>query len=179
MGFALEKQLKSNLKGVGPKNKVRQIMRTSIGSKIMNKYRTQRLLKSILPYKFNKHDDAVTLAADIAKYRRQKYLTVAVKDSKLLQQFYKDDTVSKFCPGKKDVVRKDILKKQPRLLLDSLQNLYKRFVKDNCEIVSESTFKRVRPFWVTPPNSRDRETCACIIHTNKELLVTELKSARS
>lgn len=42
VGFALEKQLKSNLKGVGPKNKVRQIMRKSIGSKMMKNYRTQR-----------------------------------------------------------------------------------------------------------------------------------------
>lgn len=96
----------------------------------------------------------------------------------MLQNFYEDDTVSKMCPGKKDFVKKGKIKKRRRVLLDSMQNLYKRFVKENGVRVSEAAFRRVRPFWVQPPKTRYRETCACIVHTNMELLVTALKRAK-
>lgn len=41
-GVCFGKATESNFKGVGLKNKVWQIMRKSIGSKIMKKYQTQR-----------------------------------------------------------------------------------------------------------------------------------------
>lgn len=105
IGFALEKKIKTSLKGVSRKTKTSQIVRKSIGSRIIRKCRIQRELKNILPYKFKKHTNKMTSADDITKFNRNVYSTVKVKDSRLLQQFYEDDTVSKICPEKKDVVK--------------------------------------------------------------------------
>lgn len=52
IGFALEKQIKTRLKGVSRKTKTSQIVRKSIGSQIIRKCRIQRELKNILSYKF-------------------------------------------------------------------------------------------------------------------------------
>lgn len=134
-----------------------QIVRKSIGSQIIRKCRIQRELKNILPYKFKKHTNKMTSADDITKFNRKVYSTVKFKDSRLLQQFYDDDAVSKICPGKKDVVKRVKVYKQRRILLDSLKNLYSKFVADHGPKLSYTTFTRVRPFWVQPPNSRDRE----------------------
>lgn len=80
------------------------------------------------------------------------------------------------CPGKKDWVKKGKVKKQRRILLDSLKNLHQRFVKKTSIKLSFATFARARPFWVTQPKKSDRDTCACIKHCNMEHLIFALKS---
>lgn len=122
IGFALEEQTKTSLKEVSPKTKTSQIVRKSIGSQIIRKYRIQRELKNVLPYKFNKHTNEMTSADYITKYNRKVYSTVKVKDSRLLQQFYEDTAVSKGCPGKKDIVKRGKVYKQ-RLIEKLVQQI--------------------------------------------------------
>lgn len=78
------------------------------------------------------------------------------------------------CPGKKDFVKRGKEKKQRRIMLENKQNLYKRFVEEHKIKVSYSTFMRCCPFWVTPPKDSDRETCACVKHTNVDLKFSAL-----
>lgn len=96
-----------------------------------------------------------------------------------LVKFFEDDRVSRMLPGKKDAIKKGSLKKQRRVLLDTVDNLHKQFQTENNVKISRSSFYRARPFWVTFPKMSDRETCACIKHSNMEMLVRSLKNANA
>lgn len=175
IGLTLEKQLKEQMKTIKPKTKERQIITRVIGSKIIKKYRLQNQLREILSYKSSKQlKDYENIDLNIKK---KIYNTVKVKEAISVQKFFEEDSVSRMLPGKKDFVRKGRVKKQRRILLDSLKNLHKRFLKEKGFKISYTTFTRCRPFWVTFPKARDRETCACIRHENIEFLVVALKKA--
>ena len=90
--------------------------------------------------------------------------------------FYEHDDVSRVCPGVKQVLSRNDLKKQKRLLTDNLHNLHKKFVSGG-EKISYSLFCRLRPFWVVPAQERDRDTCLCVLHENAQYLVKAMKSA--
>lgn len=179
VGITLQKQLKNMISKVNPRAKERQIMNKVIGTKILKRYRVQNYLKNIVSYKNNqrmqKEADGETV--DLT-YSRKHHETVRVKEALTLRRFFEDDLVSKMCPGKKDFVRKGKNKKQRRILLDTMKNLYTKFCEENQNIkIGYSTFVRCRPFWVTRPKARDRETCACITHENFEFLVSSLRAA--
>ena len=90
--------------------------------------------------------------------------------------FYEHDDVSRVCPGVKQVLSRNGLKKQKRLLTDDLRNLHRKFLSGGDKI-SYSLFCRLRPFWVVPAQERDRETCLCVLHENAQYLVRAMKSA--
>lgn len=92
------------------------------------------------------------------EYSRKPSSSKKSKLKRLLSEFYTDDTVSKMCPGKRDFKKKGKKKIQRRILLDTVKNLHKRFVAESGQSISYALFSRVRPFWVTRPNARDRET---------------------
>lgn len=98
------------------------------------------------------------------------------KEARKLRQFFLDDTVSKMCPGKKDVVKKGKKKRQRRILLETMKSLYSQF-RTETEVLNLSyiTFTRSRPFLVTPPRANYRDTCACVKHENMTMLVSALK----
>ncbi|CAB3248789.1 unnamed protein product [Arctia plantaginis] len=93
----------------------------------------------------------------------------------LIRKFYEDDINSRIGAGKKQYVKKNGILKQKRYLLDSVKNLHTKFLKENPKIrISYVTFTRLRPFWIYLPRD-DRETCACTLHTNIDLLIFALK----
>lgn len=69
------------------------------------------------------------------------------------------------------------MKKQKRLLSDTLKNLHAKFVKENVEYkhMSYTLFSRLRPFWIVFPKVAERDTCGCKKHSNMSLLVAKLK----
>jgi len=76
---------------------------------------------------------------------------------------------------KKDTVTQKKSKMQKRLLQDTLSNTYLKFCAEFLECkISCSMFCRLRPFWVLPPTSSDRETCLCKVHDNLQLLIGKL-----
>lgn len=91
--------------------------------------------------------------------------------------FFENDDVSKMCPGKKDCITVKKVKKQKRILLDSLKNLHLKFMSQENYKISYALFCRLKPFWVVIPKVTDRDTCACKIHSNAELLVEALHKA--
>ena len=97
----------------------------------------------------------------------------ATKD--LVQGFFERDDNSRLTSGKKQTVTKNKIKKQKRLLLDTVENLHKKFCSEytsNC--ISYPAFARLHPFWVRLPTSKDRDTCMCKKHTNIQLLTDKL-----
>lgn len=94
--------------------------------------------------------------------------------SQEIQDFFERDDVS----GKRDSITVKKVKKQKSLLLGSLKNLYKKFCEMNKQYkISYTTFCRFRPFWVIIPRVSNRDTYACRLHANAELLVGALHKA--
>jgi hypothetical protein len=141
----------------------------------LTKYRIQNHFKKIVPYKVNK---VLTKSDSPLKYSRKKKQGVTDTLSNHLLNFFEDDTVSRMCPGKKDFVRRGKTKVQRRILLDTLQNLHKRFEEERNVKISYKSFTRSRPFWVTYPKKSDRDTCACAKHANMDLLINALSNVK-
>ena len=70
---------------------------------------------------------------------------IAHQMTTILRNFYEDDSVSKVCPGKKDFVLKNKIKKQRKILLDTKQNLYIKFIEETKAKMSYSTFSQDLP----------------------------------
>jgi hypothetical protein len=95
--------------------------------------------------------------------------------SHLVKQFLEEDINSKMCPGKRDTRTKKKTKIQKRILLDTMKNLHGRFTKTYPGIkLSYSMFCKLKPFYIVAPKMADRETCACIHHTNFQFVVDKL-----
>lgn len=93
-------------------------------------------------------------------------------------KFLEDDENSTLCPGKNDTISRHGLKKQKRLLTDTLKNLHLKYLGSGEPPISYSTFSRMKPFWVTQPNVNARNTCLCEKHENMKLLIESMKRNR-
>ena len=91
--------------------------------------------------------------------------------------FFEHDDVSRMCSGVKQVITKNGVKKQKRILTDNLCSLHRKFVADGNRI-SYSLFCKLWPFWVVPAQERDGETCLCVLHENIRYLVKAMKVVR-
>lgn len=88
-----------------------------------------------------------------------------------VRAFYLRDDVSRIIAGKKQTVTFHKIKKQKRVLLDSVQNIFAKYLSENPEkTLSYTLFCRLRPFWVKHPTEADRQTCICKVHANIHLL---------
>lgn len=72
--------------------------------------------------------------------------------------------------GKKQYKSKNRVRKQKKCLNYTLKELHKKFILKFDLHVSYSFFCKQKPFWITFPRKDQRETCACIIHSNIELI---------
>lgn len=129
------------------------------------------------------------LEKKLAKYRmrvlrlqRKKQLhntekrKVAVK--RQIQEFLLDDENSRLTAGKKETITRRQVKKQIRLLNDTLLNLLKVFNNKTGLNISYETFRRHRPFWVLFPKAASRNTCLCSLHTNTNFMSQALYQAK-
>lgn len=80
-------------------------------------------------------------------------------------KFMEDDSSSRLCAGKKDIITEKGERKQKRVMLDTLLNLHKRFVKKTHMKIFYPMFCNLRPFWVVQPRCDNRNTCMCVLHT--------------
>lgn len=147
--------------------KNKQIVRKPIGTDVLKKYRVQKPC----PGAWNIKKQCYFWL----QKAKNIYITYKLLDK--LVKFLEDDRVSRMLPGKKDAIKRGSLKKQRRVLLDTVDNLHKQFQTENNVKISRSSFYRAWPFWVTFPKMSDWETCACIKHSNMEILVRSLKNA--
>jgi len=102
-----------------------------------------------------------------------------VKLKTQIQQFYVRDDVSRITAGKKETITRNRLKMQKRFVVDTLENLHRKFLSENPNInVSYSLFCRLRPFWVLLPDLKTRDTCLCKLHENLSLMAQKLFKMR-
>ena len=107
------------------------------------------------------------------KFRRAQALLKHVAE-----KFYEDDEVSRCLPGKRDTITRQKVKKQKRILNDTLKNLYDKFCTAHPQ-VSYPVFCRLRPFWVVQQSVEERDTCACTKHANMQYLNEALWRAKA
>lgn len=82
----------------------------------------------------------------------------------------------RLCPGIKQTITRWGVKKQKRILTDSVKNLHKKFVSEGGQILSYSKFCKLRPFWAVPAKDADRETCLCYVHENLKNMVHAMRT---
>ncbi|KAH9629437.1 hypothetical protein HF086_013351 [Spodoptera exigua] len=143
-------------------------------AKTANRKDKRVITKLIDKEKFKKFKVATDLRKVHLRERFKKNARNNINIQKLVEKFYEDDINSRITPGKKQYKKKHGIVKQVRYLLDSIKNLHKKFLAENTNIkISYTTFTRLRPFWVSLPTD-DRDTCACLLHTNFNLLIAAL-----
>lgn len=141
--------------------------KTRHGVMLLKKYRLFHFAKkSGLP---------VSTHVEPAKDRAKRNDAVDEDTRRIILEFYERDDNSRITTGKKQTVTKNKLKKQKRLLLDSMTNLHEKFCAEYVDnVISYTVFTRHRPFWVRMPTSKDRETCLCKKHDNVQLMADKL-----
>lgn len=97
---------------------------------------------------------------------------------KRIYAFLFQDENSTLTSGKKETVTRKQIKKQIRLLNDSMINLHKKFVNTTGIRVSYDFFRKNRPFWVIFPKAGARNTCLCALHANCNFIVQALHTAK-
>lgn len=95
----------------------------------------------------------------------------------LIKKFFEQDSNSVIVSGKKQYITRNKIQKQKRRLILPLKQLHKKFISEHGIPVSYSFFCKHRPFWVLFPKKELRETNACVVHTNMDLVVQCLQKA--
>ncbi|CAI6359153.1 unnamed protein product [Macrosiphum euphorbiae] len=91
-----------------------------------------------------------------------------------IHDFFEDDEVSMVCPGKKDCITKFKIKKQKRVLTNTLKNHHVKFLGKVNYKVGYVSFCKLKPFWVVKHKVSERDTCLCKVHANIDFLVSAL-----
>lgn len=85
-----------------------------------------------------------------------------------------NDENARLMAGKRDVITRKKVKKQKRLLGDSLENLHKKLIAESLFQMSYATFCMLKPFWIWPASAVKRDTRLCILDENLTFIVEKL-----
>ena len=98
--------------------------------------------------------------------------------------FYESKEISRLFSGKKDFVSirlpdKTKIKKQKRLLLSNISEIYVQFKKENPDKkIGFSTFPLLRPKWCIPVGvAGTYNVCVCTYHQNVKLMLVAMNSS--
>lgn len=161
-------QLKENF--TQTKNrKSRKSLAQLVSGKVLKKYKCLRQVMSLTSQRALKNESSIT---------SKKSLLKTIKQRTDVTLFLESDEHSKQCPGKKDAITRKKVKKQKRLLNDTLIELHEKFIKSYPEHkdMSYSKFCTLKPFWILKPTCSNRDTCLCKIHANFGFLVNKLSN---
>ena len=171
-GEVMTKQLKENLTKIS-NDQENTIFRKVISGNIAKKY---NVLTQINVKPISQPRDKRRSLLNVARKTRSD--RIRSKINNIVINFLEEDCNSRLCPGKRDCITKKKIKKQKRYLLDTMKNLFRKFLKTKKIKISYTLFCQLRPFWVIPPTIDKRETCLCITHTNIDLLLASLNQAK-
>lgn len=142
-------------------NKSKQILKDIVSSEAVEKYNLKTDISKSLGLK--------------GRVRKFKKKERTYKEAKEIRIFFNRDDNTRMTAGKKECVGRGNDKLQKRFLLTSLKKLYTKYVYEGGK-ASFSTFKRNRPRNVVRPKLSERNTVACIKHSNLAFKVAHLKN---
>ena len=112
--------------------------------------------------------------AHVRRNTKSKLLSTIQKEKVNIRDFFLRPDNSRILTGMKKTVTLKKLKKQKRLLKDSISNLYRKYVAETTSNISFTSFWRSKPFWVRQPSESERNTCMCKSCDNIKLLAMRL-----
>ncbi|KFM69220.1 hypothetical protein X975_00760, partial [Stegodyphus mimosarum] len=166
---AVISQMTDNFQKARNKKESRKSFLCYVAGKIIKKYKCRNELKKLFKLKNLKSRDGKEKLVIQAKLK-------LIKQD--IQDFLEDDSCSTLCPGKKDTISRNGVKKQKRYLNDSLQNHKDFSSKYTQYFIHYSSFCKLRPFWCVQKKVGKRDTCLCRLHENMKLIVSALKQLK-
>lgn len=140
-GEVLTEELARNINNSSDR-KSKEIIHKVVSGQLMKKYRLIGEARRLISYKTHKK---LRCNLKLTQYERRKRNTdVTRKITEKIRQFLERDEHSKMCPGKKDYITRRKIKKQERILLDTLHNLHTKFSTEFNTTISFATFCRLR-----------------------------------
>ena len=144
------------------------------GGQKSKKYISDMLRGNILrKYKLKTHAAREIGFSNHGKHAKTGCLSKRMKEN--VQAFFLRDDVSRITTGLKNTVTRQKVKRQKRLLNDTMLNLHVKYSSEIKGKIGYTTFTRLRPFWVTVPNEMDRKTCLCKMCENVQYLSRKLQ----
>ena len=143
---------------------------SAVAGQVIRKYRLLKVLTSHVGI-----SKKMVLKVTRGIVRKQNVRALSESSRQKVVDFYERDDVSRVCTGTKQTVTRHGVKKQKRLLSDSVKNTHRKFVGEGGQL-SYAKFCKLRPFWIVCPQETDRETCMCYMHENVRNLVNAMKN---
>ena len=156
-------------------DKERQILSSVVTSRLLKKYRVINICRDNTGISKRRLSRKVTEHIRVTQYKRKSYASKAARVRNTVTLFLERDDNSRITTSKSDTISRHGIKKQRRLLTDTMTRLHAKFSLEHPDMkVSLSTFCSLRPFWIVQPTARDRETCLCKLHENGNLVISKL-----
>ena len=92
-----------------------------------------------------------------------------------LEAFNVRDDNSHMTTSVKNTITRRKIKKQRRLLSETMKNLHDKFSAESAFTISYTVFCRFRPFWVVEQTDLDRQACMCKKHENFQFMANKLR----
>lgn len=167
--FSLLSEIKARY-SAAKKERVKQIYAWLICGKLIKKYKLQAFCQKQIGFSYKRWK---TCGRELDFIRQKNIISQGLRST--VKQFFLRDDVSRVVTGKKNTVTVRKIKKQRRILCDTMVHLHKKFTAEH-KHVSYSFFCAQRPFWVTQPKEADRDTCLCKTHENLQYMADKLFS---
>ena len=157
--------------------KAKQLLSKAFSSKLLRKYRMQKLAKNHLKLTQRRINHLNSKTLSYSRKSRGKGLIQNMKEE--VESFLCREDNSRVKAGKKSTKTKAKVKRQIYLLNDTLKNLHLKYLSENpTRKMSYSLFCRLKPFFIRHPKQSDRETCLCKRHENLQFKANKLKQMK-
>ena len=169
------KEIKEKMNNARSERKKQLISRIVCG-KLVRHYKLMGLAKTMnISYKRLRTNEV--LGNNLVYTRKTKKNTILNRNvQECIMEFLERDVNTRLLPGKGDTITRKGVKKQKRILNDTLQNLHKSFCSTfpstKC---SYASFCRWKPFWIIDPKCKQRDTCYCRLHANMQYMMDRLR----
>ena len=113
--------------------------------------------------------------------RKQRCDALSTEVITKVEEFYRQDGISRMLPGKKDFISVKTNNgrehRQKRLLLMNIREARSLFVEESGINIGLTKFSMLRPPQVQPMTAQDQQVCACKYHENIDLLLSGLSKS--
>ncbi|KAK6167828.1 hypothetical protein SNE40_021766 [Patella caerulea] len=169
-GNALISEISSARKEIGNKKEQVKTLKSIASGKIIKKYRGLNWLSKQTGISRNKLGSG---GKSIQLHSKVKRCSVQKRFLSDATSFLERDDNSRCQPGKADSKKDETgARQQTRVLTDYLDNLHKKFLSENPNIVlSLATFCRMRPKYILLTSFISRSCCLCTKHQNMALIL--------
>lgn len=153
----------------------KRIFSQILSGKVVKKYKlTKDFAKFVSPYKQRKYCENNILV--LGRLNGGKRSLFTEKCRNCVREFLERDENSAMAPGIKDCIRRKKTYYRKRYLLDTMENLHKKYNKEEPMKISRGLFHQMKPFWIGQKKESQRDTCLCKTHENFDLVVRKLRT---